>query len=156
MITEDRDRPADGYLAGGEHRFPVRVYYEDTDFSGVAYHASYLRWMERARSDLLRLAGVDQRAHAEAGRGGYAVADLAIRYLKPARFDDALVVISWLTKVRQAALVIQQRVMRAGALLTDAVVTAALVAPSGRPCRQPPEWRAAFDRLLVQESPTAA
>ena len=87
------DQPQAGHFAGGEHRLPLRVYYEDTDLSGVVYHANYLRYMERARSDMLREAGIDQRAAHEAGEGAYAVADLHIRYLAPARLNDALVVV---------------------------------------------------------------
>ena len=145
-----RDRPQEGRFEGAEHRFPVRVYFEDTDLSGVVYHANYLRFMERARSDMLRLAGVDQRSVMEAGGGAYAVADLRIRYLAPARLDDALLVVSTVRQVRAASVVIQQRVMRGAAMLSDAEVTAALVAPNGRPRRQPAEWTARFRELLVQ------
>ena len=65
--------PPSGSFEGAVHRFAVRVYFEDTDLSGVVYHANYLRWFERARSDMLRLLGVDQRAAQEAGEGAYAV-----------------------------------------------------------------------------------
>ncbi|MEO5865822.1 MAG: tol-pal system-associated acyl-CoA thioesterase [Sphingomonas sp.] len=141
------DQPLEGRFDGPDHRFAVRVYFEDTDLSGVVYHANYLRYMERARSDMLRLAGVDQRGAMEAGEGAYAVSALAIRYLRPARLDDALVIVSRLTTVRAASVDIQQRVMRGGEILTDASVTAALVSPSGRPRRQPKEWIEAFTRL---------
>ena len=69
---------------GSEHRFPVHVYFEDTDLSGVVYHANYLRFMERARSDMLRAAGIDQRAAFESGEGVYAITNLAIRYRRRA------------------------------------------------------------------------
>ena len=97
------DIPVSGRFAGIEHRYPVRVYFEDTDLSGVVYHANYLRYMERARSDMLRLAGVDQRAAFEAGEGAYAVADLQIRFAAPARLDDDLVVVTGLRAVRAAS-----------------------------------------------------
>lgn len=142
------DQPQTGRFDGAEHRFAVRVYFEDTDLSGVVYHANYLRWMERARSDMLRLAGIDQRAAHEAGEGAYAVADLAIRYRAPARLDDALVVASRLITLRPASCLIHQRVMRGGEILSDARVTAAFVAPSGRPRRQPAAWLAAFEPLI--------
>ena len=71
----------DGSIAGGRHVMQVRVYYEDTDFTGIVYHANYLRFMERARSDMLRLAGIDQRAAMEAGEGAYAVSEMAITAL---------------------------------------------------------------------------
>jgi acyl-CoA thioester hydrolase len=149
-----QDRPTEGRFAGPEHRLAVRVYYEDTDLSGVVYHANYLRWMERARSDMLRLAGVDQRAHLEAGLGAYAVAELAIRYRAPARLDDALLVVTTVERVRAASVVVHQRVMRDAVMLADARVTAALVAPSGRPARQPAAWVAAFQQLADGRGPT--
>lgn len=145
------DQPAGGRFDGVEHRYPVRVFFEDTDLSGVVYHANYLRWMERARSDMLRLAGVDQRQAFEAGEGAYAVVDLGIRYLAPARLDDAVLVTSRLIHVRAASVVIHQRVSRAGETLSNAEVTAALVARNGRPRRQPAAWVEAFRRLLEQE-----
>ena len=146
------DQPISGRLVGKLHRFPVRVYFEDTDLSGVVYHANYLRYMERARSDMLRLVGVDQRAAHEAGDGAYAVSDLHIRYRAPARLDDALVVETRLVALRAASVDIHQRVMREDAILAAAEVTAAFVAPSGRPARQPSGWRQAFAALLDQEN----
>lgn len=142
------DMPAGGRIADGVHRFPLRVYFEDTDLSGIVYHANYLRYMERARSDLLRLAGIDQRAHQEAGGGAYAVTTLAIRYRAPARLDDALVVHTVLRQVRAASVDIQQRVMRGHEILTEADVTAALVGASGRPVRQPSGWIDAFAQVM--------
>ena len=144
------DQPIEGRFAGAEHRLPVRVYFEDTDLSGVVYHANYLRFMERARSDMLRLAGIDQRARFEAGEGAYAVASLAIRYAAPARLDDALVVVSTLTAVRAASVAIHQRVMRDALVLAEADVVAALVAPDGRPKRQPRAWIDIYERLIAQ------
>ena len=141
------DEPASGRFDGVEHRFPVRVYFEDTDLSGVVYHANYLRYMERARSDMLRLAGVDQRAAFEAGEGAYAVARLAIRYVRAARLDDLLVVISRTMQVRAASVNIHQRVMRGDELVAEADVEAAWVL-DGRPRRQPKAWIAAFEPLI--------
>ncbi|QLC25467.1 YbgC/FadM family acyl-CoA thioesterase [Parasphingopyxis algicola] len=151
MSDDIRDRPVSGYFDDKEHRFPVRVYFEDTDLSGIVYHANYLRFMERARSDMLRLAGVDQRATIEADEGAYAVVDLAIKYRMPAKLDDDLLVVSHVTGVRAASCAIHQRVMRGSDILTDADVTAALVAPSGRPMRQPREWVETFKRLKIGE-----
>ena len=145
-----QDQPAEGRFVGSEHRFPVRVYFEDTDLSGVVYHANYLRYMERARSDFLRLVGVDQRAFNDAGEGAYVVSELNIRYKRPAKLDDVLVVVSILTRIRAASVDIQQRVMMGDQILSEADVTAALVAPSGRPRRQPSEWIAAFEALMVR------
>lgn len=148
MLTTAQDQPIEGRFDGGEHRFAVRVYFEDTDLSGVVYHANYLRYMERARSDMLRLAGIDQRAHHEAGAGAYAVSALAIRYRRPARLDDGLIVATRLTRVRAASVDIQQRVMRGADILTDAEVTAALVGADGRPRRQPRAWADIFKGLV--------
>ena len=148
MTDEASDQPQAGRFEGREHRFAVRVYFEDTDLSGVVYHANYLRYMERARSDMLRVAGIDQRAVHEAGEGAYAVADLAIRYRAPAKLDDALLVVSRIHAVRAASVVIHQTVRRGSLVLTEAEVTAALVAPSGRPKRQPAAWTDIYQRLI--------
>lgn len=152
MTLVSNDAPATGRFVGREHRFPVRVYFEDTDFSGVVYHANYLRFMERARSDMLRVAGIDQRDAFASGAGVYAVADLSIRYRRPARFDDALVIVSTVEALRAAACVIQQRVMLDGELMADAQVTAAFITPEGRPRRQPRPWIEAFQRLLPDQT----
>ncbi|RZM08641.1 MAG: tol-pal system-associated acyl-CoA thioesterase [Sphingomonas sp.] len=145
-----QDLPTAGRFDGREHRFPVRVYFEDTDLSGVVYHANYLRYMERARSDMLRVAGIDQRATHEAGEGAYAVASLNIRYAVPARLDDALLVVSRLKQVRAASVSIHQRVMRDGVVLAEADVVAAMVAAGGRPKRQPRAWIDIYERLVWQ------
>ena len=142
--------PSTGRFEGAEHRFPVRVYFEDTDLSGVVYHANYLRYMERARSDMLRVAGIDQRAAFEGGEGVYAVRDVTLRFAAPARLDDDLTVVSRLTAVRPASATIQQRVMRGTATLVEASVEAVFITPSGRPRRQPPQWLDIFARLLPQ------
>lgn len=155
MVAQQQDQPVEGRFDGIEHRFPVRVYFEDTDLSGVVYHANYLRYMERARSDMLRLAGIDQRAAQEAGEGAYAVSALAIRYRAPAKLDDALVVVTGLAKVRAASVDIHQRVMRGAQILSEAEVTAALVGVSGKPKRQPREWIEAFQRLVGQRDQEA-
>ncbi|MDQ2879678.1 MAG: YbgC/FadM family acyl-CoA thioesterase [Pseudomonadota bacterium] len=150
MPVHSADQPIEGRFEGRDHRFAVRVYFEDTDLSGVVYHANYLRYMERARSDMLRLAGIDQRAAFEAGDGAYAIGDLRIRYRRPAKLDDVLVVVTRLIAIRAAAVVIHQRVMRGAEVVTEAEVTAAFVAPSGRPRRQPRGWIEAFETLLHQ------
>jgi acyl-CoA thioester hydrolase len=147
------DQPATGrFVGGGEHRLAVRVYFEDTDLSGVVYHANYLRYMERARSDMLRLAGIDQRGFHDAGEGAYAVSAMDLRFRRPARLDDALLIVSRLIAVRAASVDIQQTVRRNGDILAEARVTAALVSPSGRPRRQPAAWLDIFHRLARQEA----
>jgi acyl-CoA thioester hydrolase len=147
MVKADLDQPYEGGFVGREHHFALRVYFEDTDLSGIVYHANYLRFMERARSDMLRAAGIDQRGAAESGEGVYAIADLSIRYRRPARLNDALVVKSRVAEVRAAATVIEQRIERGGEVLTEALVTAVLLSPEGRPKRQPTAWVEAFEQL---------
>ncbi len=140
--------PPYGLFDGPRHLFPVRVYFEDTDLSGVVYHANYLRWFERARSDMLRLLGIDQRAAHEAGEGAYAVTDMDLRYLRPARLDEDVVVHSHVAELSPATCRIVQRAFRHETLLCDAKVRVAFVSPNGRPLRQPREWVAAFQTLL--------
>jgi acyl-CoA thioester hydrolase len=145
-------QPYHGHFEAHEHLFAVRVYFEDTDFSGVVYHARYLHFMERARSDMLACVGIDQRAVHEAGEGAYAVTQIALKYKKPAHFDDALVVTSTVQAVRAASCDIHQTVSRDGQLLLDAQVTAAFVAPDGRPRRQPKHWVAAFQSIIDKQN----
>ncbi len=149
--------PPSGLFDGPLHLFAVRAYYEDTDLSGVVYHANYLKWFERARSDMLRLLGIDQRAAVEAGEGAYAVADLAIRYRAPARLDDAVTIASRATELGAASVRLIQRALRRAEgpdeLLAEATIRVGFVAPDGRPRRQPAAWRAAFQTLMNPEDP---
>ena len=141
------DQPYEGAWVSGTHRFALRVYFEDTDTAGIVYYANYLKFMERARSDMLRAAGIDQRAVLEAGEGVYVVAEARLKYHRSARLDDALVVASGVQAVRAASCVIHQRVMRGEELLVDATITAGFVDSEGRPKRQPREWTQTFERL---------
>ena len=143
----DDIRPANGVMRGRVHHFPLRVYFEDTDLAGIVYYANYFRFMERARSDMIALAGIDQRAAFETGEGVYAVAEAAIKYRAPARLADELVVLTEIEAVRAVSVLIHQRVMRGDELLADARVTAAFLTPDGRPRRQPRAWLDAFERL---------
>ncbi len=140
--------PPSGTFQGPLHLFPVRVYYEDTDLSGMVYHANHLRWFERARSDMLRLLGIDQRAAAETGEGTYTVAELTIRYLAPARLDDAITVVTGVMELGAASVRLRQRALRNDDLLADATVRVGFIAPDGRPRRHPSEWCDAFKHLL--------
>lgn len=126
------------------HRFPVRVYYEDTDLAGIVYYANYLRFIERARTEWARALGVDQVAlKADAGIV-LAVRRVEADYLSPARFDDVLEVRTALQSVTGARIVLGQSVWRGGALLFDAVVTLVALQEDGRPARLPPALRAAL------------
>jgi acyl-CoA thioester hydrolase len=144
--------PPSGALDGAVHRFPVRVYFEDTDLSGLAYHANYLKWFERARSDLLRVLGIDQRTAHENGEGVYAVADLSIRYIAPARLDDVLMVETTALELRAASVRLLQRAFREGQPIAEMTVRVGFISPEGRPRRQPDAWRANFTRLIPEES----
>ena len=125
------------------HLFPVRVYYEDTDFSGAVYHANYLRFMERGRTELLRSLGVHQgqalgAAHGEAF--GFVVRRMEIDFLKPARMDDELIVETTPMNVGGASIDLNQRVLRDGEVLVTAQVRVGCVV-GGRAGRLPAEVR---------------
>jgi len=141
------DRPYQGAWVGRTHHFALRVYFEDTDTAGIVYYANYLKYMERARSDMLRAAGIDQRAALEAAEGVYVVAQADVTYRRPAKLDDALLVLSEVLDVRAASCVIHQRVMRDHQLIAEARIIAAFLSPEGRPKRQPREWVEKFERL---------
>jgi acyl-CoA thioester hydrolase len=148
--------PPCGRFDGSTHLFPVRVYFEDTDLSGVVYHANYLRWFERARSDMLRCLNIDQRAAHEAGEGAYAVTDVALRYLRPARLDDGVLIRSDVVELSPATCRIVQRAFRLplsdpSELLCEGKVRVAFVAPNGRPRRQPRDWVDAFAAVLAPQ-----
>jgi acyl-CoA thioester hydrolase len=121
------------------HAFPVRVYYEDTDFSGVVYHASYLRFMERGRTELLRARGVSQGTSLSAEPGdrfGFAVRAMTIDFRRPARMDDLLTIETQVVEIGGASMELAQRVTRGDDLLVEATVRIACVV-DGRPCRIP-------------------
>ena len=144
--------PPGGLFDGTLHRFAVRAYFEDTDLSGVVYHANYLRWFERARSDMLRLLGIDQRAAQEAGEGAYAVSELTIRYLQPARLDDDVIIESRLEELGAASCRMHQRALRGSVLLSEARLRVGFVGPDGRPRRQPAAWRHAFATIAPDKT----
>lgn len=113
---------------------PIRVYYEDTDASGVVYHASYLRYFERARTEWLRALGFSQQSLAGTSAVAFTVSRLNIEYRRPARLDDALTVTSSLAELRRASLVFEQHLLRGDVELARAQVRAACVdAQSFRP-----------------------
>jgi acyl-CoA thioester hydrolase len=150
MSTPELVTPYRGGFVGPEHHFALTVYFEDTDTAGVVYYANYLRFMERARSDMIRAVGIDQQAVLREGGDAYYVADVHIRYLKPARLGDDLQVVSTVEQVRAASVVIHQRVMRGPEQLTDARVTAAFLDAGGRPKRQPKAWVERFGAISRQ------
>ncbi len=132
-----------GTIRDGRHILPVRVYYEDTDFSGMVYHASYLRFMERGRTDYLRLLGADQRAlfeqtEKEAPGFAFVVRAMQIEFLKPARMNDVLEIVTAPEEVKGASVVLKQRVTCAGETLVEAKVRVAFVSGGrARPIPKP-------------------
>ena len=124
---------------GRRHILPVRVYFDDTDFSGLVYHATYLRWCERGRSDFLRLVGNDHRALMDGttGREGaaFVVRRMTLEYLKPARIDEILEVVTRVRETTAATLTLDQRLFRGGVELFTAQVMVVLVSQSGKPLR---------------------
>jgi acyl-CoA thioester hydrolase len=144
--------PPSGTIEHGVHRLPARVYFEDTDAAGIMYHAKYLHFLERGRSEYLRVAGIDHGAAVKAGLGAYAVTEMEIKWRRPARLDDVLIIETRLLSVRAAACRLAQTITRDGEVLADATLTAALLDPSGRPRRQPAQWMAIFSDLLPQDT----
>ena len=147
MTSSQFDQPYRGGFVGTEHHFALTVYFEDTDTAGIVYYANYLKFMERARSDMLRAAGIDQRAAQESGAGVYAVAEANVRYLRPAKLGDDLLIVSTVQQVRAASVLIHQRVMRGPEHLADGQITAAFLGPDDRPRRQPRDWVERFKQL---------
>jgi acyl-CoA thioester hydrolase len=135
--------PFGGEIRDGRHVLTVRVYYEDTDFSGVVYHASYLRFMERGRTDYLRLIGTDHRALFEAAEReapgfAFVVRSMTIEFLKPARMDDVLEVVTSPQEVKGASVILHQQVARGREVLIEAQVRVAFVsAGRARPIPKP-------------------
>lgn len=128
-------RGADGVW----HRLGIRVYFEDTDFSGLVYHASYVRWCERGRSDFLRLVGSEHKALIEGAGGGepaaFVVRRMTLEFLKPARIDDVLEVETRVKATTAATLVLKQRINLGNETIFEADVTVVLVSVSGRVLR---------------------
>lgn len=123
------------------HIFPIRVYYEDTDLAGIVYYANYLRFIERGRTEWVRSLGVDQaRLRAEQGIV-FAVRRIEADYLRPAKFDDELAVLTRLVAATGARIQLEQEVTRAGLHLFAAQVTLVCLTDAGHPARIPPDVR---------------
>ena len=149
--------PLDGEIRDGRHVLTVRVYYEDTDFSGIVYHANYLRYMERGRTNYLRLLGTDHRvlfeeAEKEAPGFAFVVRSMSIDFLKPARMDDVLEILTEPQEVKGASITLQQRVTRGDELLVEARVRVAFVS-GGRARPIPKPLRVAMKADLEATQP---
>ena len=146
----------DGEIRDGRHVLTVRVYYEDTDFTGIVYHANYLRYMERGRTNYLRLIGADHRAlfeetEKEAPGFAFVVRSMNIEFFKPARMDDVLTIVSEPEEVKGASTTVRQRVMRGDELLVEAQVRVAFVSGGrARPIPKPLRVAMQADRDAAQ------
>jgi acyl-CoA thioester hydrolase len=140
--------PPGGRFDGPLHRLAVRAYHEDTDATGRVYHGAYLRWFERARSDILDLLGIDQRKAIEAGEGFYVVSDVAIRYRAPALLGDLVVIETTCEEARAASARMKQIATKDGLSLCEAMVRVGFVGPDGRARPQPKAWRDAFAAIV--------
>ncbi|MBB3934419.1 tol-pal system-associated acyl-CoA thioesterase [Aureimonas phyllosphaerae] len=141
-----------GRLVDGGHRLDVRVYFEDTDFSGVVYHARYLHFLERGRTDYLRLHGIGHRELMDGAFGepmAFAVRRMEIEFLRPARIDDILSVETRTALLGGARVVLDQRILRGDEVLIEARVKVAVISPDGRPRRMP---AAVAERLGAPEA----
>jgi acyl-CoA thioester hydrolase len=156
-MTDPQRIPLDGEIRDGRHVLTVRVYYEDTDFTGIVYHANYLRYMERGRTNYLRLLGADHRALFEATEKeapGFAFVVRAMRldFFKPARMDDVLAIVTEPEEVKGASITLRQRVMRGDELLVEAYVRVAFIS-GGRARPIPKPLRIAMRADLDARSP---
>ena len=142
-MNDPRHVPFDGEIRDGRHVLTVRVYYEDTDFTGIVYHANYLRYMERGRTNYLRLLGADHRAlfaarEKEAPGFAFVVRAMNIDFRKPARMDDVLEITTAPSAVKGASIMLQQRIHRGEELLVEASVRVAFVSGGkARPIPKP-------------------
>jgi acyl-CoA thioester hydrolase len=137
-----------GQIVDGEHRLPIRIYYEDTDFTGLVYHASYLRFLERGRSDFIRLLGIDQgelfeQTAKEAPGFHFVVRSMKLDFLKPARVDEVIEVVTKPGEVGGASIILKQSIVRGGETLIEADVRIAFVAGE-KPQRIPAALRKAL------------
>ncbi|MDT0574922.1 YbgC/FadM family acyl-CoA thioesterase [Croceicoccus sp. F390] len=146
-------QPLSGMIRDQVHHYALRVFFEDTDLSAVVYHANYLRWFERARSDLLDLLGIDQRASFEAGEGAYVISDLSIRYAASARLGDTIMLETTAQNVSATSCRLVQRALRDATLIAQMTIRVVFVGPDGRPRRQPDAWVDAYRQFAKIAGP---
>ena len=146
-----------GRIEGETHVLPVRVYFEDTDFTGLVYHANFLKFCERGRSDFIRLLGINHTSLANPASGDpavFVVRRIEIDYLKPARIDEVLEVVTTCAEIGGVTLVLAQDVRRDGTLLARAKVSVVLVSRAGKPQRLGAIVRDALQRFVNQARET--
>jgi acyl-CoA thioester hydrolase len=146
-----------GRIEGETHVLPIRVYFEDTDCAGVVYHANFLKFCERGRSDFIRLLGIEHQSLANPEQGEpavFVVRRVEIDYLKPGRMDDVLEVVTSCAEIGSASLKLAQDVRRDGTLIARALVSVVLVSRSGKPQRIGAVVRNALQRFVNQARET--
>ncbi|MGJ8559980.1 MAG: YbgC/FadM family acyl-CoA thioesterase [Litorimonas sp.] len=148
----DRDRPPLGYFDGRQHRFPIRVFYEDTDFSGVVYYANYLRFLERARSSFFRLAGIGHAELLERDPAlAFVIRKINLDYRSSAKIDDVLTVVTTYDIFKGARLMVTQWIERNGKIILTADSEAACIDLSGRPKRAPKDMIEKLKPFLLND-----
>ena len=153
IIVNVAETPPQGWMVGSVHVYPVRVYYEDTDVGGVVYYANYLKFAERARTEMLRLIGFPHAEMMERDGRALAVRRCEADYIRPARFDDSLEVHTGSIDLEAASLWIDQRVKRDGDDLVVLRVRLACIGQDGRPARLPARLRTALMALAGAARP---
>jgi acyl-CoA thioester hydrolase len=146
-----------GRIEGETHVLPIRVYFEDTDCAGVVYHANFLKFCERGRSDFIRLLGIEHQGLADPEQGEpsvFVVRRVEIDYLKPGRMDDVLEIVTSCSEIGSASLVLRQDVRRDGTLIVSARVSVVLVSQAGKPQRLGAIIRGALQRFVNQARET--
>jgi acyl-CoA thioester hydrolase len=146
-VTGTAERPTSGRIEGGRHILPLRIYFEDTDVQGIVYYANWLKFLERGRTELTRLLGFDQSTLRAEGGMNWVVRRCLIDYMKPARFDETIDVITTCGEVRAASVKMIQEAQRAGELLVRAEVLIACTGLDGKPIRVPAEVLAALQAV---------
>ena len=145
--------PTSGHIAGGVHVLPLRIYYEDTDAAGIVYYANWLRFLERGRTEFLRLIGQEHSALRDEQGVNWVVRRLAIDYLKPARLDETIEVVTSCGELRGASLDMVQHARRGDQILVRAELVVACMGMNGRPVRLPATLRFALSQLTAADSP---
>ena len=148
--------PFGGVIVNGHHHLPVRVYYEDTDAAGIVYYANYLKFMERGRTDFLRLLGIEHGRLIAGVHGeplGFVVRRAEVDYLAPARLGDFLAVVTSIAAASGATVTMAQVVRRDDTVLARGLVKAAVVGQDGRPRPLPRPIRHIFNTLVCSDAP---
>lgn len=147
-VTDEISKPCSGRLEGGVHVFPLRVYYEDTDAAGIVYYANYLKFVERARTEMMHLLEASYRESVAQRRIAFAVRHCDIDFLAPARLDDVLEVRTSVTEIGGASVTAEQVIRRDGDDLTRIRVRLACIDAAGRAMRLPAKLRTALQTVM--------